>query len=496
MPARALVVLLAMLTPFPAFVGGAYASQSPVSANEALVNWYVEQIESAGATSRWALYPTPGFRARREFPTSVGRAAFAENGRVFVIFGNTLYEVYEDWSFEARGGMTLAVDDNPATICSNGSGGQQLFITSGDKGYCYDLVGNTLTEELSSGATMGGYAASFFLAFDRTNARIRTSAAFDGTSWDPTDIAERTSGADDWQAMLVNPYGYVFLPGSKTSEFWYAVGGAGFPFAVDPSGLAEEGIAAPFSLQQAGKSVVWLATNANGGYQVMRASGFTPERISDHALEFALSTYGDVSNAIGETYEDRGHAFYLLTIPGARVTWAYDFTTQRWAQRGTWIAADNAYTYLRPTFHCFGFHKHLMADRESNVLYEMSHAFATDVDDRPIRRLRRTPALTNQHTRLFFDTLEILFQTGIGVADGEDQDVDPQVMLRVSNDFGQTWGHEHTASAGKIGEFWRRVRFWNLGSGRGRVYEVVVSAAVPWRITDAYQQVRGSREGA
>ncbi len=63
---------------------------------------------------------------------------------------------------------------------------------------------------------------------------------------------------------------------------------------------------------------------------------------------------------------------------------------------------------------------------------------------------------------------------------------DPQVMLRCSNDGGKTWGSEVWRSAGKAGEYSRRIRWNGLGSGRRRVFEVVMTDPVLWRITGCY----------
>jgi PKD repeat protein len=63
---------------------------------------------------------------------------------------------------------------------------------------------------------------------------------------------------------------------------------------------------------------------------------------------------------------------------------------------------------------------------------------------------------------------------------------DPVVMLRLSNDGGKTWISEQMRSAGKYGEYWRRVRWNRLGMARRRVFEVSVADPIPWRVTGAY----------
>lgn len=483
------------MPPYDQFVNGSYAVSSPVTDQERTVNWMVELSESQGATSKATLLPVPGFALYNRVTQVGGRAMFsmgtggtAISGRVFGVSGSKLFEHFADGTNIDRTGAvgSLSVDGNPATISTNGDGGNQLFITSGTNGYNYNLLTNTLTQiaSLNGAATQGGELYGYFVAFDATLNQIRISALFDGTTWDPLQFLARSIGSDPWTAMLVTPYGQILLPGSQTGEFLYNAGTSPFPFAPDPSGLIEEGIAATFSIKQAGKSSCWLSTNKNGGYQVQRAQGYSPIRISDHGIEDKIASYSRVDDAIGETYEDRGHAFYLLTFPTAKATWCYDFTTNKWHERMTWIAETNSEDAMRPTFHCFAFNKHLMADRTSSGIYEMNASFGTDIDGRPMRRIRRAPAVLNQQNRLFFPLLRILFQSGVGLQDG--QGSNPIVMMRKSNDFGRTWSTERQGSIGAVGQYSKKVDFWNTGSGRGRVFEVTFTDPVPPRITAAF----------
>jgi PKD repeat protein len=68
----------------------------------------------------------------------------------------------------------------------------------------------------------------------------------------------------------------------------------------------------------------------------------------------------------------------------------------------------------------------------------------------------------------------------------ESPGADPQVMLRLSNDGGKTWITEQWRSAGRVGEYLRRVRWNRLGSARRRVFEVSVTDPAPWKITGAF----------
>jgi hypothetical protein len=81
-------------------------------------------------------------------------------------------------------------------------------------------------------------------------------------------------------------------------------------------------------------------------------------------------------------------------------------------------------------------------------------------------------------------------------SDGTVDGVNPQVMLRMSNDGGKTWGTEMMRSTGKIGEYGKRVRWDRLGRARRRVFEISTSDPVPYRITGATIQLGQGVKGA
>jgi PKD repeat protein len=72
---------------------------------------------------------------------------------------------------------------------------------------------------------------------------------------------------------------------------------------------------------------------------------------------------------------------------------------------------------------------------------------------------------------------------------------DPQVMLRISNDGGKTWISEQWRGAGRLGEYFRRIRWNRLGQARRRVYEASVTDAISWRIVGAYLKASTSKGG-
>ncbi len=110
-----------------------------------------------------------------------------------------------------------------------------------------------------------------------------------------------------------------------------------------------------------------------------------------------------------------------------------------------------------------------------------------------MRRLRRFPHLSAENFRLFYQRLMIEMEMGVGLTGGLQVGTYPQLMLRWSDDGGMTWSNEHWVTAGAVGNYGMRALFNRLGNGRDRVFELVVSDPVAWRIVEAYLQLAPGR---
>lgn len=469
---------------FPNFVGPTYVSQSRVADAEELINHYVEVMETPGAKAQFVLYPTPGVDAFATAPEAPVRGLFVTAGRCFAVLGHVLYEVASTGVLTNRG--TVVYDANPVTMQANGDAGNELFITSGDHGYILNLGTNVLTEVLASGATMGGFLDGFFLALDATTSTLQISNLLDGMTWSPSQIAQRTAGADRWVSMIV-AHREIWLFGTKTSEVWYNAGTAPFPFAPIPGAFLEHGILAPFSVSQLGSSPMWVGQTKDGAGIVYQANGYNAQRVSTHAIEFAVQGFETLDDAIGWTYQDQGHSFDVLTFPSAGATFVYDAATQLWHKRAFWNTDTALFEAYRPQFHAYAFGKHLVGDRSVGAIYDMAITKGSDVGGAAVRRMRRAPHLVNEQTNIFYKEFTIDLETGLGLPAG--QGVDPTVMFRMSRDGGRTYGPERWVSAGRQGQYRQRVCWNRLGRARDAVFEITMSDPIPWRLVDAYVEL-------
>ena len=399
---------------FQAILGGSYQAQAAIADCERTVNWYIEQHQSQNATAKGALYPTPGVQVVTQVESGYGRGHFSMQGREFAVIGAALWEIDDRGVATNRG--ALAIDANPATICTNGDLASQLFITSGGNGYILDLLTNALTQvaALNGKATMGGHVDGYFLALDANTSTVYISDLGAGGTWTVgLQFVQRSAMPDRWRSMKVVGR-FIWLLGEFTTEIWYDAGDL-VPFALYPGApVIQYGIRAPFSPTVIGNYIIWLAQTATGRVCVCLGDGVTANVVSTYPLETALYKYTGTEEAIGDAYSDRGHTFYLIGFDFDHITWCFDLETKLWHERGTWNVEENRYDAWRPRFYAYAFGEHRMLDVQSRNIFRMSADYTTDADGSFIRRLRRAPAIASGNDRIFYSSLELLMEPGLG----------------------------------------------------------------------------------
>lgn len=475
---------------YPGFVGGSAQSLNPLATLQETMNFYPEIVRG-----KKTYYPVEGTRTFATTGHIGARAFFEENDRAFAVMAGKLVEIFVDGSTMDRGDLTQ--DDNPATVFGNGMAGDQLFITSGTNGYCYDLSTNTLTIVLPGEATMGGMLDGFFLAFNAATGKVRFSALNDGTSWDPLDFFERSIAPDPWLSMLVSQ-GKIWLVGEHTGEVWWDAGGADIPFEPIQSSVFSYGIVAPFSLIGVGDSVRWLSQTKDGDGIFVGARGYRPERLSDHPEETAFAAYkraAKITDCEALTYQVVGHTFTSLRFPAANATRVYDDATGEWHQRGLWDSGLNQFDLWRPRMHMAAFGKHLVGDVSSDVITELDNTFLTESDGLAVRRQLIPPALFNENDFVQVDRLELYLQQGLAPQSPALGSL-PVVELRVSGNAGKTFGNARFGSAGAVGRYDARTTWVACGAGQTWIPQFTFTDPLPWRVADCFVVGDGLRQAA
>jgi hypothetical protein len=352
--------------------------------------------------------------------------------------------------------------------------GTQLFIATNPISYIYDAASEVLAQITDidfPGAITVGYLDGYFIFQEPNSQKFWTSELLDGTQIDPLSFASAEGMPDNLVSLFVD-HREVWLFGTQSVEVWYNAGLEGFPLARIQGAVNEFGCAATFSVAKMDNSLFWLGADARGHGIVFRANGYAGQRISTHAVEYAIQSYDVISDAIAFTYQQDGHSFYVLTFPSAQATWVYDAATNAWHERAGFANGQ----FIRHRANCQMFYSEevVVGDFQNGNIYayDLDQFSDGDFAQKWLRSWRALPTNQNNLKRTAQHSLQIDMQTGVGLNTG--QGSDPKVMLRWSDDGGHTWSNEHWMSIGKIGAYGTRAIRRRLGMTlklRDRVYE-------------------------
>jgi hypothetical protein len=284
----------------------------------------------------------------------------------------------------------------------------------------------------------------------------------------------------------------IWMVGERTSEVWFNNAGtnANFPFSRIPGVGPQMGCSAKHSITRLGPNLSWLGKNEQGENIVVQTQQYGIQRISNHAVENAISSYPVVSDAIGYCYEESGHTFYVLIFPTADNCWVYDATASALLGKPCWhqrLSFDpNTGMYHRDRSNCFMDFQdlRLVGDYQTGQIHNMTRSVYTDAGN-PLRAQRRCKHIwkKSDRTRVSQSSIQLEFTPGVGLQVG--QGSSPQCMMRWSNDGGFSWSNEHWRSIGAAGATKNRAKWNRLGRARDRVYELNFSDPTPRDIIGA-----------
>jgi hypothetical protein len=469
------------------------------------------------------LYGRPGRKLFVPLPKSPLRCLWGGDNRGFAVAGDSLYEFAintTDINGAAITGKVLTdygfvglpnPPTQPAQIFSNQN---QLFVVSNGQGYLLDGSKGPGPIPVVA-AAYGAYLDGYFIAQQPGNASLgipsnqfNLSGLLDGSMWDPLDFATKQGSPDALSAIYAD-HEELWLLGQKTTEVWYDSGAANFPLQRIQGAFIEQGCWAPYSVAAGDNTIFWLGGSVRGVGIVWRAVGYTPTRVSNHAIETAIAEYwykyGDIGidNAVGRCEEDRGHTFYRLDFPTPGKTWLYDIGESaaagvaEWHERDYRAPATNLFSADKARFHCQVFGHHLVGDYTSGNIYIQDMALLDDDGD-PIRRLRSAPHLTNERQWTFYPEFVLALATG-GNPDLLEPFLEgggnPIGYLRTSDDGGQTWSNEIELGFGELGQYGLWVVARQLGRSRNRVFEVSSTASIQHTWLQAYIKIKAGVGG-
>lgn len=400
------------------------------------------------------------------------RGMFSEPGALlgdlFAVSGGALY----------RGALNIGFIPGTTRVVMAGTGNRMLIATGGA---LYATDGEAVEAQLfpdDADVVWVGRLGGYFIAI-RGNDSQRFYWSDDGVTWIALDFASAERKPDELVGGLVVG-DELWMFGKATVEFFYQTS--------DPDALFQRIEGRQFTKGCLARDTIALHDNAAtfvGSDGIVYRGGAVPERISTHSIEERIAAVapGDLR---AWAFPWKGHAFYLLTI-GSQGTWAYDPASGEWSEWGS---------YGRTAFRAHVGVQYgtsiVAGDDRTGALYILTDDIAEDTGDNPILREFTAIAATDQP----FTCYNLTLDAAVGAtADLTGQGTDPQIEMRYSDDYGNTWCPWEPVSLGRAGEY--RVRpVWNgLGmiDAPGRVFGFRLSDPAPYRISRvaANENLRG-----
>lgn len=537
-------------------ITGDYQARSAIASAQRCFNLYGEkQQEGAPFPILWLL--RAGLTPLIQGYVGPGRCAYvATNGLLFEVIGPNVYYTNSMWNRTLLG--TIPNGTTPVVMSDNGLA--ILIVDGSSNGWCIDMsqppspaafapvsgqlgafVGGTRVDDVDTFFVLNVPGTNeWYLSLsevDFANLTGTVSPDMTAAAFDPLDIAAKTGNPDPIQAVIVM-HREAWLIGTETTEVWYDAGNADFAFGELPGVFIEHGCVAPYSICKQDLSVYWLSSDRQGNTIVLTGNQYAARRISTHAIEQQIQQYAVVSDAIGLTFQQLGHVFYMLTFPTADATWVYDVSQDLWYQWG-WTDTNGLEHRHRATNAANAYGVNVCQDWQTGALYKFDLDNYTDAG-MPLAWRRGFQIIQNENKRVSYsrfildiDVGEIasfssstlgtssnwtypgavspywLDSAGVEILDSSGNPIflgyslgtgspaypvplDPQVSLRYSDDRGKNWSNPRTRGIGSTGQYGRSVLWTRLGLGRDRVFEVFGDAPCFTALNGGYVELEAA----
>jgi len=432
-------------------VGGAYEARDRNNIQE-LINMFVETDQTGGDAQAY-LRGTHGLTEwfdSEELEEVRGFDIF--EGVLHVVIGDTLYSVS---GASGAGGIKTSKGtlNTSAGQCQIFNDGTKMAVCDGANVYSQSVVTLTLIRPASHMAYQDGW---FIIAVPDTGSAL---ASTDLSAWQ--SIA--AEGNPDFIVSLMSDHRELILFGTHSIEIDYNTGDAVLPFARTSGGFIETGCGAKYSPAKINNLVYFLDNNN----QIRVLSGLQTQIVSTPSMAYQISTLEDPQEAIGYSYSIEGHVVYVITFPGADITYCFDTITNIWYK---W--SSGGYNH-RHKSNCFIRYNglNLVGDKSNGKIYTIDPSSRLD-GELPIYRERTTQYTHLGSTTTFFERLVLEIQTATELTG------DPKMMLDYTDDYAKTWEMEQQESLGEVGEYNHEVEFFALGSAKSRAFRI--------RITDEF----------
>lgn len=384
-------------------VGGSYSDDAKPWSVQDTVNYIPVAAERTGTRSPGILRCAPGFIVFADLGSKAPiRGLHNVEGLLLAVSGQTLYKISADGTPTSIG--TIPGVGRVSMAHNQITGGNQVAIANGQSGYVYNTVDGTLvqiTDDAFPGAISFDYIDSYITGVEPGRRFAFTSDLAAATSYNTLDREEAEGSPDKLVGQIVTHREW-WLFGERTIEPYVDTGAGTGTFQRAGGTVLEVGLAGTFAAAKMDNTVYWLG---NDGI-VYRANGYSPERVSTHAIEEDISR-SNMAEAFAFTYEDRGHKVFYLTFPDGH-TWGYDAASGEWHRRQSkGLDRWRLNNLVRWNGYWIG------GDYSNGLVYVLDWGVQSENGDE-LERSRTTAVVQDAQNALIVDALALVMTTGRG----------------------------------------------------------------------------------
>lgn len=281
----------------------------------------------------------------------------------------------------------------------------------------------------------------------------------------------------------------LYLFGSKTIEIWQR-GSGEYETWIRQSytANASNGLQAPYSVAICGSNLYYMGSGESYAKGILMVSGQTYNKISPDWLDEKL--LGETSDtAYAFAYAQGDHNWYVLQLTNLGETWVYDLETKEWHQRCSRVLQSGEETRWKVA-KIIWFNGEFIAFANDGCMYKHSddywwEDYASSEERLPMVRHRQGAVVVDNNKPFIFNELAIECNVGTWA----DYKLQPDILLEVSKDGGNTFGNIRSCKMGRTGDYNHRVRFHNLGYNRLCVLRVTYSHPTSLELTTCSQRI-------
>ena len=499
--------------PMVDIIGGTLPSRSRDESSKRVINFYPEKSNGKSGKIYVGTAGTSKFVGVNDLTTGQCRGLYyASVGRLFCVFGELLIEV--DSTGTIVDSYNIGLQSTKVSITDNG---YYLILADGLNMWSLEFATDTFDEVLLpfSKPTQVTYFKQRLIAINGSSTRDDSTGEVPEDnkfyfsdvgpqgfkSWEPQALnwASAEQNADPINSMA-KIQGELWFFGINSYEVWVPSPNPSLPLSFRGGSASNIGCGAPDSVAEIKENIFWLGSSKAGKNVVYMSQGYNAVRISNHAIEYQLGKV-ETSNAVGFTYQEEGHTFYVLNLISSEKTYVFDLETGEWHERASRDPILNISRRWSPMYAVYAFDKVITGNSSIPYLLTLDLDTYTEFDpnysvggdnQKPIVRTIQTTSFWDGLNSVVHDELAIDVDVGHGLQNNNTAGVgqDPQLMLDYSDDGGYTFKPQQWRSIGKIGKYKQRVRFLKLGMSRERVYRISISDPVKVVILGARLSVR------